>query len=765
MIDQVFSHYRILEQLGGGGMGVVYKAEDTRLRRFVALKFLPPEVARDPQALARFEREAQSASALNHPNICTIYDIGNDRGQAFIAMEYLDGMTLKHLVDGKPLALETVVQLGSEIADALDAAHAAGIVHRDIKPANIFVTRRGHAKILDFGLAKVAVNKLASATANSAATGEDPAQLTSPGTMLGTVAYMSPEQVRAGDVDARTDLFSFAAVLYEMATGKLAFSGNSSGEICGAILYREPVDPSELNAGLPTELVQVINHGLEKDRDRRYQTASEMQRDLAKLLHQTKSGLRSASVVSPPVSAKRSGIWKPVAAVGALLFVFAVGYGGYRLYRTRSSSASTPVAGKPSVAVLPLENLSGDPSNEYFSDGVSEEISTKLSHIKALAVVPYSLTAHMKPRTKSVREIGQDLGARYLLDGSVRKAGDAVRINVRLLDISSGMQVWADDFTGTMKDVFSLQEQTALKIADALDVKLSEQDQKRIELRGTQNPEAYEAYLHGRALQVFQDDPDKLRAAAAEYERALKLDPNYAAAKAQEALVWGYMYRNYESKPEFLARCRQLSEEALKLDPQSAEAHIAVGQVHGHDYDYVAAAREFREATRLAPENGLAWDLLSWSLTYQIPPDGKEAEEAARRALQYDPSQFYAYYHLARGLIVQRRFDDAIAALDRGKALNPKSNIINLGMGQVYLAQGDAARAIPFLQENSKAAVNLYWLACAYSLHGDEDKGLAALKQSLDLNFRDFGAIESTPYLAKLRSDPRYPALVAKYRH
>jgi eukaryotic-like serine/threonine-protein kinase len=764
MIEQVISHYRILEKLGGGGMGVVYKAEDTRLRRFVALKFLPPEVAEHPEALARFEREAQSASGLNHPNICTIYDIGSDSGQAFIAMEYLDGGTLKHFVNGKPLPLETLVQLGSEIADALEAAHSSGIVHRDIKPANIFVTGRGHAKILDFGLAKVTVNKMAGASAHSAATGEDAAQLTSPGTMLGTVAYMSPEQVRAEEVDARTDLFSFASVLYEMATGKLAFSGNSSGEICGAILYREPAAASEVNRDLSADLVRIINRGLEKDRERRYQNASEMQKDLAELLHQTKSGSRSRSTTAIALSSKPVRFRGALAALIAVVFVFALSYGGYRLYHSRSAMVASPNTGKPSIAVLPLENLSGDSSNEYFSDGVSEEISTKLSHIKALAVVPYSLTGHMKSRTKSVREIGQDLQARYLLDGSVRKAGDMVRINVRLLDVSTGLQVWADDFTGTMKDVFALQEQTAIKVASSLDVKLSDQEQKGIEHRGTQNPEAYAAYLHGKALQVFQDDPKKLVAAGAEYERALQLDPRYAAAMAQLALVQGYLYRNTDSNPKYLERGKQLAAKALELDPQLADSHIAVGQMHGHDFDYAGASEEFRQATRLDPENGLAWDLLSWSLSYQIPPDGKGAEEAARKALQYDPNQFYAYYHLARGLITQGRYDEALAALQRGKQLNAESKIVDLGVGQVYLAKGDPVRAMPLIQRSGKTAVNLFWLACAYSASGDQDNALTTMKQAFDAQFRDFGAIEATPYLAKLRSDPRFAAMVAKYQ-
>ena len=471
------------------------------------------------------------------------------------------------------------------------------------------------------------------------------------------------------------------------------------------------------------------------------------------------AGLRSTS---PAPGSSRRWLYAVGAGLAALLAIAAI----FVFRKTPSGNPSAPVV-RPSIAVLPLQNLSTEPDSTYFSDGMADEISTKLSKIQGVDVAPRTAVTSLKLSDKTPADIGRQLGVRYLLEGSVRKAGNQVRINVQLIDSGTGFQVWADDFTGDLQNVFSLQEQAALKIAETLNIRLSPQEQKAVKRRYTESPQAYEEFLIGRSLLVHEDEPSALEAVRKHFETALKLDPNYAPALAGLSHIEGYYYRDLDSDPAHLQRAEQLARQALAIDPQLSEGHIALGRVFGLRFQYADAVRELRLAVQSEPDNALAWDILSWALGYKTPPDPTEAEKAARESIRLNPSLGYAQYHLGRALYMQDRFSEAMAAFDRCSEITGSTATSSFGRAQALLFQKRYGEALSTMLRGrtSKSSIDFYWLSSFYAGSGDKEKALATLQKAFDLGFRDFAAIDANPAFSSLHEDPRFQRFISPHRN
>ena len=791
MIGQTISHYRIVEQLGAGGMGVVFKAQDSRLERAVALKFLPEKLAQQPRALERFRREARAASALNHPGICTIYDIGEQDGRAFIAMEFIDGETLRNHIHGKALPVAELLELGIQIAEALDAAHSEGIIHRDIKPANIFVTKRGRAKVLDFGLAKLVPKGVAIADDDS---GGESSSSTSTSTSIagiisGTPSYMSPEQVRGDALDARTDIFSLGLVLYEMATGRQAFGGGTGGAIIEAVLTRSPVSVRAINPDIPAALEAIIEKALHKDREQRYQHAADLLADLQRLKREIDSGRTDQAGDSVSLLASTSG---PVSSTSHAVS---------RTTTPQSGSFRAPRASKTisSLAVLPFENVSRDPENDYLSDGITRSLINNLATVPKLRVMAQSTVFRYKGREIDPQGIGRELNVRAVLTGRMMQSGGSLRIGTELVDVATGSLLWGAQFDRKPGDIFVIQDEISSEISGKLRLQLTHAEKKRLVKRQTEDAEAYRLYLQGRHHWNRWTEEGFYKAIGY-FQQAIEKDPSYALAHDGVADCYVLLgWNSYLPPKDAFPKAKVAAMAALEIAPDLGEAHTDLAAVLWlHDWQWAEAQNEFKRSLELNPcyptaNHYYAECLMTW---------GRNAEALARmkKSLELDPLSLiinvaigWAYYHARQydeavaqllraveldpnypmtfwilGLIYREtaRYDLAISAGEKGVNLSGGSPLMRAALAQTFAAAGAPEKAIEIADELNELAKQRYvaphFFAGIYVGLGEHDRAIEYLEKSCAEHCHWLIYLHVDPSMDDLRNDPRFQDLLRR---
>jgi serine/threonine protein kinase len=737
LVGHVFSHYKITRELGSGGMGVVYEAEDSRLGRRVAVKFLPPEMAQDSQLIERFQREARASSALNHPNICTIHAIEQHDRQHFLVMELLEGQTLSQLMARQSFPMEKLIPMAIQIADALESAHSKGIIHRDIKPANLFVTDRGQAKVLDFGLAKIERSEIPPS-------GSTPSQmdtiaglgmgahteLTSPGAALGTVSYMSPEQARGQLVDARTDLFSLGTVLYQLAAGVLPFKGETSAVVFDAILNRDPLPIAEVNPAVPPDFGRILSKLLEKDRAMRCQTATELKTDLNRLKRDLDSGTKRTAELSET----KAGVTKPATK---------------------------------SIAVLYFENLSAAKEDEYLRDGITEDIITELSKIRGLNTYSRPTVLAFRDKQVTPAQIGQQLKAAYVLTGSLRRAGNRLRITTQLVDAATDFPVWSERYDREMKDVFEVQDEIARKIAEALRVTLSPQELEALAIKPTENLQAYDLYLRGKRYARRQTRQD-LEFALQMFENAVAIDASFALAYAACANACAMFYCNYSRDSIWVERARNASGKAVALRWDLPEVQVSQAWVLYATELHDEAVRMVQKAIERKKDCEGAYYLLCRALfsagRYQ------EVTDLVETALEASGEDYNVYVPIINSLgalgkeevrrnVQQRR----VAALENHLKQVPEDARARILLGGDY---ADLNRVEDALRETNLAmtlraneASILYNAACIYCSLKRKPEAIEALRKAWEAGFKDSIWARRDPDLIPLHDEPEFNRL------